>query len=78
MCIRDSPYVAPPDVPADRLALLQKGFLGALNSAELQADAARMRVDVSPTSGEDMRAYVQKLYATPKDVLETLTKSFGR
>jgi tripartite-type tricarboxylate transporter receptor subunit TctC len=72
------PYVAPPDVPADRLALLQKGFLGALNSAELQADAARMRVDVSPMSGEDMRAYVKKLYATPKDVLDTLTKSFGR
>ncbi|HEY8579302.1 MAG TPA: hypothetical protein VIL72_05405 [Beijerinckiaceae bacterium] len=72
------PYVAPPDTPADRLKILQEGFLGALRSQELQADAARMRVDVSPMSGEEMRAYVQKLYATPKDVLATLAESFGR
>jgi tripartite-type tricarboxylate transporter receptor subunit TctC len=72
------PYVAPPDVPADRLAVLQKAFLDTLASKELKADADRMRVDVSGLSGEDMRAYVQKLYAAPPEVLKALSGAFGR
>jgi tripartite-type tricarboxylate transporter receptor subunit TctC len=70
------PYVAPPGVPADRLAILQKGFLDALASKELQADAAKMRVDVSAMSGEDIRAYVQKLYQSPPEAMKVLTEAF--
>lgn len=72
------PYVAPPEVPADRVTFLQEAFLATLRSAELRADAERMRIDVAPMSGEDMRSYIERLYATPKDVLETLSKSFAR
>jgi tripartite-type tricarboxylate transporter receptor subunit TctC len=72
------PYVAPPEVPADRLSILQGAFLSALASKELKADADKMGIDVSGMSGKDMRAYVAKLYATPKDVLKVLERAYGR
>lgn len=72
------PYVAPPEVPADRLAVLQKGFLEALASDGLKADAAKMRVDVSGMSGEDMRAYIRKLYASPPEAIKALSEAFAR
>ncbi len=71
------PFAAPPGVPADRLAVLQDAFLKALASKELKADADKMRIDVSGMSGEDLRAYVQRLYATPKDVLKALAASLA-
>ncbi|MDH7794813.1 MULTISPECIES: tripartite tricarboxylate transporter substrate-binding protein [unclassified Beijerinckia] len=72
------PYVAPPEVPADRLEILQKAFLDALASSELKADADKMRIDVSGLSGMDMRAYVQRLYAAPPEVLKALGSAFGQ
>jgi tripartite-type tricarboxylate transporter receptor subunit TctC len=72
------PYVAPPEVPADRVAVLQKAFLEALASDGLKADADKMRVDVSGMSGEDMRAYIQKLYASSPEVVKALGDAFGR
>ena len=71
------PYVAPPEVPADRLEILQKAFLDALASPELKADADKMRIDVSGMSGADMRAYVQRLYAAPPEVIKALGSAFG-
>lgn len=72
------PYVAPPEVPADRLEILQKAFLDALANPELKADADKMRIDVSGMSGADMRAYVQRLYAAPPEVLKALGSAFGQ
>ena len=69
------PFVAPPEIPADRLSILQKAFLDALASDGLQAEAEKMRVDVARVSGEEMRVQIRKLYATPADVLKTLADS---
>jgi tripartite-type tricarboxylate transporter receptor subunit TctC len=60
------------------VAVLQKAFLEALASDGLKADADKMRVDVSGMSGEDMRAYIQKLYASSPEVVKALGDAFGR
>jgi hypothetical protein len=70
------PYVAPPDVPQARLAILQKGFLDALASRDLLDEAAKMRIDVGAMSGDDMRAYVQKLYQSPPEAIKALNDAF--
>ena len=72
------PYAAPPGVPADRLDALRRGFLAALESDDLKADAAKMRIDVNATSGADMKTIVDAVYATPPDVLQTLKQALGR
>ena len=64
------PFVLPPGVPADRVAALRKGFMTALSDKSLLAEADKMKLDVDPTSGDDMQALAAKLYATPQRVIE--------
>ena len=72
------PYAAPPGVAADRLDILRRGFMAALESEDLKADAAKMRVDVNATSGADMKAKVDAVYATAPEVLESLKRGLER
>ena len=64
------PFVLPPGVPADRTAALRKGFMQALRDKALLTEAEKMKLDVEPTSGEEMQALVARLYATPQRVIE--------
>ena len=72
------PYVVAAEVPKDRVAALRKGFMGALNDPELRAEAKKMRIDIVPTSGEEVEALIAKLYATPKAVSDNVKKTLGR
>jgi tripartite-type tricarboxylate transporter receptor subunit TctC len=64
------PYILPPGTPADRVAALRKAFMAATQTAELLAEAEKMRVEVRPLSGEDIEALVNRLYALPTDIIE--------
>ena len=64
------PYVAPPGVPRDRLAALRIAFDQALADPELLAEASRLKLDVSYRSADDLIALVNKLYATPKYLID--------
>jgi tripartite-type tricarboxylate transporter receptor subunit TctC len=66
------PYVAPPGVPPDRVKLLRDSFIKTLASPEFLAEARGMSLDINPLSGEDVQALVQKLYATPKPLVDRL------
>ncbi len=64
------PYVAPPGVPADRLKILREAFVKTAQDPELLAEAAKMNLEISPLTGEEVQALITKLYATPKPVIE--------
>ncbi len=64
------PFVLPPGVPAERLAALRKGFMAALSSEALRAEAAKMNLDIEPIPGDDLQTLVAGLYATPAHVVE--------
>jgi tripartite-type tricarboxylate transporter receptor subunit TctC len=64
------PFVAPPGVPADRLKVLRDGFMAAVKDPELIAEAKRANAEISPLSGSELQALVEKLYETPKNVIE--------
>lgn len=64
------PFVLPPGVPAERVAALRKGFMDALRDKSLLAEAEKMKLDLDPTSGEEMQALATRLYATPPRVIE--------
>lgn len=68
------PYVAPPETPGDRVAILRAAFMRAAADAELQAEAQKMRIEVSGTSGADMQKIVADMYAAPKPVVERLAE----
>jgi tripartite-type tricarboxylate transporter receptor subunit TctC len=50
------PYVAPPGVPAERLAALRQAFTDTFANAEFRADAERQGFEVRPISGLEMTA----------------------
>ena len=50
------PLIAPPDVPADRVAALRAAFQATMKDKEFLAKAAKARLDIEPVSGEEMAA----------------------
>jgi tripartite-type tricarboxylate transporter receptor subunit TctC len=64
------PYVAPPGIPADRLAALRTAFETTLKDPELLAEASKSKLDVTYRSAGDLLALIDKLYATPKQVID--------
>ena len=64
------PFVAPPGVPKDRVKVLRQSFLEALDSPTLRDEAKRLKVEISPMSGEEIQALLVKYYKTPPAVVE--------
>jgi len=64
------PYLAPPGVAAEPLAVLRRAFTATLQDKEFLADAERTRIDVVASSGERVQRLVEQLYATPKATVE--------
>jgi tripartite-type tricarboxylate transporter receptor subunit TctC len=63
------PYVAPPNVPADRVAILRKAFMDTMADKDFLAEAAKANLEISPVSGAEVEKLVQEVYATPPDIL---------
>lgn len=72
------PFIASPDVPADRLAALRSAFNAAMKDPELLADAKRLNVDIIPNSGQEVQQLVAKMYAMPADVVSRVRKALGQ
>jgi tripartite-type tricarboxylate transporter receptor subunit TctC len=68
------PLMAPPDVPAERMAELRAGFDAMMKDPELLDEAAKQGLDVDPVSGTEIAALVEHLYDTPPDVLDLVRK----
>ena len=68
------PLVAPPDVPAERVAELRAAFNAMMQDPQLLAEAATQGLDIDPVSGAEIAALVERLYGTPPDVLDLVRK----
>jgi len=64
------PFVAPPDLPADRLKMLRDAFNATMKDKDFVADATKQKLDVEPEDGEHLEALIRKVYATPKAVVD--------
>jgi len=69
------PFAAPPGVPADRLKALRDGFNAAMKDPELLEDAKKQRIDISPSTGEEVAAFIAGLYRAPPEVVERAKKA---
>jgi tripartite-type tricarboxylate transporter receptor subunit TctC len=64
------PYLAPPAVPADRVAALRAAFEQTTTDPAFVVDIKKQRLDLSPMNGAQVERIIKKLYATPKAVVE--------
>ena len=66
------PFVAPPDLPADRLKMLRDAFTATMKDPEFVADVTKQKLDLEPEDGEHLEALIRKIYATPKSVVDKI------
>jgi tripartite-type tricarboxylate transporter receptor subunit TctC len=64
------PFVLPPGVPEERVALLRKAFVDTMNDPVFLEDAKKTGLDTDPMNGRDMQALMKRLYATPPETVE--------
>jgi len=63
-------YVLPPDVPAERTAALRNAFDAMVVDEAVKADFVKHKHELTPVSGAALNARVDRIYATPKHVIE--------
>jgi tripartite-type tricarboxylate transporter receptor subunit TctC len=68
------PFVAPPDMPADRAKMLRDAFTATMKDPDFLADAKKQKLDVDPEDGEHLAALIKKIYATPKPIVEKIAE----
>ena len=56
-------------VPADRVAILRKAFDEMVADPSLRAEANRIKLLVTPMSGDEVARHIAELYATPPDIV---------
>jgi tripartite-type tricarboxylate transporter receptor subunit TctC len=66
------PFVAPPDLPAERLKMLRDAFNATMKDKDFVADTTKQKLDVEPENGEHLEALIKKVYATPKSVVDRI------
>ncbi len=63
------PFVAPADVPADRVALLRASFMKTLANPVLLDEAAKAKLEISGLSGEQITKLLTEQYKTPAPIV---------
>jgi tripartite-type tricarboxylate transporter receptor subunit TctC len=63
------PFLAPPGLDPAPAAALRAGFAQAMHDPDLIAEAAKIDLELSPVSGEEVQTLIERLYASPPDVL---------
>ena len=63
------PFFAPPAVPAERVKALRDAFARTFKDPAFLAEAEKMGVEVQHVGGEQIQALVERIYASPPDVI---------
>lgn len=72
------PYGGPPEIPEDRAKALQDAFMATMNDPDFLAEAKKQKVEIEPMSAAEALAFVKKIYATPKPVVEKAAIVLGK
>jgi tripartite-type tricarboxylate transporter receptor subunit TctC len=71
------PIVTPPGVPADRLKILREAFNKSVNDPALLAEAEKRRLEMDPTTAEELETLVKEVMAASPDVVQRMQKLLG-
>ena len=68
---QDGPAVyAPIELPKDRAELLRRSFDRTMKDPALLAEVEKTKLFIAPTTGEEIGALIERIYATPAHVVE--------
>jgi tripartite-type tricarboxylate transporter receptor subunit TctC len=72
------PLMAPPATPADRVAILRTAYEKVARDPELIAEAKKMRIEVTPQSGEKLQGMAKEVMNQPPEVIAQIKKLFSQ
>jgi len=64
----------PPGVPEDRVAAFRTAFDATMKSPALLAEAKKRRMAISPSTGQEVEAAIEKMFSAPPAVVERARK----
>ena len=68
-------FAAPPGVPAERVRALRDAFNATMADKDFLAEAARIKIDISPSTGEQVATFIAGIYKSPRGVVERAKKA---
>lgn len=68
------PFIAPPDMQADRVRMLREAFMATMRDPEFLADAAKQKLEMDPKDGDHLMGLIRRIYATPKPIVDRVTE----
>ncbi|MCC6886960.1 MAG: hypothetical protein IT536_00265 [Hyphomicrobiales bacterium] len=63
-------YIVPPGTPPAQVRLLRTAFDATMKDPQFLADAEKMKISITPLSGQQVQDLVTRIYATPRDLIE--------
>ncbi|MGV6875776.1 Bug family tripartite tricarboxylate transporter substrate binding protein [Pseudochelatococcus sp. B33] len=66
------PFVAPPDIPADRLEALRNAFMATMSDPEFLAAAKASGLDIVPSDGAALAETVKAVYGSDPAIIEKM------
>lgn len=63
------PIAAPPGVPSGRVDILRRAFDETMKDPGFLSDARRLRLEITPSSGEEVQRSVHQVLTTPKEII---------
>jgi tripartite-type tricarboxylate transporter receptor subunit TctC len=64
------PFLAPPGVPANRVAALRKAFMDTMADKEFLSEADKSQMEITPVPGEKIETLVREVYATSPEIAQ--------
>jgi tripartite-type tricarboxylate transporter receptor subunit TctC len=71
------PFIAPPDIPADRARALREAFMATVKDPAFVAESEKLDIDVSPIDGDEVAKLVREMASTPPAVIEAFKNVSG-
>jgi tripartite-type tricarboxylate transporter receptor subunit TctC len=65
---------APPGVPLERVKVLRDAYAKALKDPDLLAEVEKSRLDLEPSTGEEIQTLQRELLNQPREVIDRVKR----
>ena len=72
------PHYGPPGIPPERVKILREAYMKTLKDPEFLAEAKKRRLEINPTSGEEMDALIKEVMVQSPATIERMKKLLGK
>jgi len=72
------PYLAPPKIRPDLVKTLREAFTKTMKDPDFLAETKKKRLDIDPTTGEEVETLTKEVMSQPPEVVERIKKMMGK